>query len=80
MAYYVATRRSASTLTDAVYHTSMLYEPAKADLEYLRRHYDYVERVSAAEAHAWVKDGYNHNTALYVGVDGRIRKAVEEKG
>ena len=81
MAYYLATRCTPSVATPGIsYRSSMLYEPEHPlDLEWLRQNHDYVDRVSAADAHKWVKDGGNHSTALYVGVDGRIHRAVEER-
>jgi hypothetical protein len=29
-------------------------------------------------AHKWVRDGYNHETGLYIDCDGRIRYAKED--
>lgn len=83
MSYYIATHCTESvTKPGRVYYSSsMLHEaPTKRDLDWLRKHYSHVERVTAAYAHRWVKDGGNHSTYLYIGHDGRIHRASEEKG
>jgi hypothetical protein len=36
------------------------------------------DRVSAQEAHRWVRDGHTHETALWIDCDGRIRRATDE--
>lgn len=63
-----------------IYTVSMLHEANTAnERAELHRTYDKVRKVTAAEAHRWVKDGGLHSTYLYVGIDGRIHRATEEK-
>jgi hypothetical protein len=36
-----------------------------------------VERITAQQAHQWVRKGYTHETALWIDCDGRIRRATD---
>jgi len=82
MAYYIATNYGPKDEVKR-YSSSMLHEAkTKAELVYLEDHYDRVDKVSGAEAHRWVKDGFPHSTALYCDYDWNhklvVRKATEE--
>ena len=78
MSYYIGSNLS----KDSPFFTSSTLHETRNVTErtYLHRTYDKVRHVSAAEAHRWVKTGGHHSTALYVGDDGRIRRATEERG
>lgn len=39
--------------------------------------YPHFEGIDASRAHKWVRDGWIHETALYIDTDGRIRRASD---
>jgi hypothetical protein len=44
----------------------------------IEEHKEALRVVDWSRAHKWVRDGLTHNTGLYMGFDGRVRRALGE--